>query len=140
VFWLICLEADRHWPQVLAAIERPDLADDPRYADAPTRLANSTALIADLDAAFVTRPLAEWAERFDEHDVWWAPVQSIVDVIADPQAQPGFVAMTPRAGEDPYRAVATPVDFDGHELRPGAVPRLGEHTDEVLDELRHLPL
>ena len=34
VFWLICLEADRHWPKVLAALERPDLADDPRYADA----------------------------------------------------------------------------------------------------------
>jgi crotonobetainyl-CoA:carnitine CoA-transferase CaiB-like acyl-CoA transferase len=138
VFWLICLEADRHWPQVLAAIERPDLADDPRYADAPARLANSAALIADLDAAFATRPLGEWAARFDEHDVWWAPVQSIVDVIADPQAQPGFVDMMPRSGEEPYRAVATPVDFDGHMMRAGAVPRLGEHTDEVLDELRRL--
>ncbi len=138
VFWLICLEAERHWPQVLAAIDRLDLADDPRYVDVTTRLENSVALIADLDAAFATRPLSEWAERFDEHDVWWAPVQSIVDVIADPQAQPGFVDMTPRDGEDPYRAVATPVDFDGHELRPGAVPRLGEHTDEVLDELSHL--
>ena len=137
VFWLICLEAERHWPQVLAAIDRVDLADDPRYADATTRLENSVALIADLDAAFATRPLSEWAERFDEHDVWWAPVQSIVDVIADPQAQAGFVDMTPRDGEDPYRAVATPVDFDGYEMRPGAVPTLGQHTDEVFEELSH---
>jgi crotonobetainyl-CoA:carnitine CoA-transferase CaiB-like acyl-CoA transferase len=66
--------------------------------------------------------------------VWWAPVNSIVDVIADPQARAAgaFVAMTPRDGEDPYEAVNNPVDFDGYTLQPGAVPRLGEHTDQVL--------
>jgi crotonobetainyl-CoA:carnitine CoA-transferase CaiB-like acyl-CoA transferase len=56
-------------------------------------------------------------------------------VIADPQARPGFVDMVPRTGEEPFRAVATPVDFAGHEQRPGPVPELGEHTDEVLTEL-----
>jgi crotonobetainyl-CoA:carnitine CoA-transferase CaiB-like acyl-CoA transferase len=134
IFWLICLEADRHWPQVLAAIERPDLAADPRFVDATARLANAADLIAELDAAFATLPLAEWADRFDADDVWWAPVQSIVDVIADPQAQSGFVAMTPRDGDQPFRAVATPVDFDGYRLIPGPVPRLGEHTEEVLGD------
>jgi len=138
IFWLICLEADRHWPKVLAAIDRPDLADDPRYADAVARMNHSADLIAEFDAAFATRPLAEWAARFDEHDVWWAPVQSIVDVVADPQAQSGFVEMTPRDGDEPFRAVATPVDFDGHEVRPGPVPSLGEHTAEVIAELRRL--
>jgi crotonobetainyl-CoA:carnitine CoA-transferase CaiB-like acyl-CoA transferase len=136
IFWLICLEADRHWPKVLAALERPDLADDPRYTDATSRMQHAADLIAEFDVAFATRPLSEWAERFDEHDVWWAPVQSIVDVIADPQAQNGFVDMTPREGDEPFRAVATPVDFDGHTVQPGPVPALGEHTDEVLDELR----
>jgi len=138
IFWLICLEGDRHWPNVLAAIERPGLADDERFADGSARLAHAADVIAELDAAFATRPLAEWADRFDEHDVWWAPVQSIVDVIDDPQAQPGFVEMTPRDGDEPFRAVATPVDFDGHVVRPGPVPNVGEHTDEVLAELRLL--
>ncbi len=137
IFWLICLEADRHWPKVLAALDRPDLGDDPRFADATLRMQNAAVLIAAFDEAFATRPLSEWAERFDEHDVWWAPVQSIVDVIADPQAQPGFVQMTPREGDEPFRAVATPVDFDGHTMRPGPVPLLGEHTTDVLAELRH---
>lgn len=133
-FWLICLEADRHWPKVLAALDRLDLAADPRFAGSKDRLAHSVELIAEFDAAFATRPLSDWAERFDEHDVWWSPVQSIVDVIADPQAAPGFVDMTPREGEEPFRAVATPVDFDGYEMRPGPVPALGEHTDEILAE------
>jgi len=134
-FWLICLEADRHWPKLLAAIERPDLGADERFTGARSRLEHSEELIAELDAVFATRPLDEWAERFDQHDVWWSPIQSIPEVIADPQAQPGFVDMTPRSGEEPYRAVATPVDFDGNRLRPGPVPEIGEHTSEVVEEL-----
>lgn len=133
--WLICLEADRHWPKVLTAIERPDLADDERYVSAKSRMQNCEPLIAEFDAVFATRTLDEWGQIFDANDVWWAPVQSIVDVIADPQAQPGFVDMAPRDGEEPYRAVRTPVDFDGFDMPAGPVPRLGEHTDEVLSEL-----
>ncbi|NND74005.1 MAG: CoA transferase [Ilumatobacter sp.] len=134
MFWLICLEADRHWPKLLAAIERPDLADDERFATAAGRMQHCEPLIARLDVVFAERPVAEWGRQFDEHDVWWAPVHSIEDVIADPQAQPGFVEMTPRDGGEPFRAVRTPVDFDGFDMPAGPVPDLGEHTDEVIAE------
>jgi crotonobetainyl-CoA:carnitine CoA-transferase CaiB-like acyl-CoA transferase len=136
-FWLLGLEADRHWPGLVAAIQRPDLAADERFVDAVARLRNSEALIAALDEVFATRTMDEWTERFDANDVWWAPINSIVDVIADPQARAAgaFVAMTPRDGEAPYEAVATPVDFEGWDRRPGPVPSLGEHTAEVLAEL-----
>jgi crotonobetainyl-CoA:carnitine CoA-transferase CaiB-like acyl-CoA transferase len=139
ILWLICLEADRHWPQVVAALDRPDLAGDERFSTPKGRLANYKELVAEFDAIFVTRPLAEWAERLDAHDVWWAPVQTLADVIADPQAQPGFVAMASHDGEEPFRAVNTPIDFDGHVIQPGRVPALGEHTAEVLGELSHPP-
>lgn len=43
--------------------------------------------------------------------------------------------MSPRDGENPYRAVNSPLDFDGHRTRPGPVPTLGEHTEQVLDSL-----
>ena len=134
-FWLICLEADRHWPNVVAALGRPDLAVDPRFVDAASRLANSVDLVAVLDEAFATRPYDEWAERFDAADVWYSPINSITDAVADPQvvASGGIVEMVPRDGEEPYRAIASPVDFDGRHQRPGPVPFLGEHTDEVLD-------
>jgi crotonobetainyl-CoA:carnitine CoA-transferase CaiB-like acyl-CoA transferase len=136
-FWLICLEADRHWPNVLAAIDRHDLATDPRFVDAPTRLANSVDLVATLDEVFATRSYAEWAARFDAVDVWYAPIHSLTDAIADPQvvASGALVAMTPREDEAPYQAIASPVDFDRRPQRPGPVPHLGEHTDEVLDSI-----
>lgn len=134
-FWLICLEASRHWPNLVAAIERHDLADDERFASAKSRLENCIDLIAELDAVFVTKPAAHWTDRFDQFDVWWAPIQSIAQVLEDPQAQAGIVDMTAREGEREFRSVATPIDFDGYELRPGLVPHLGEHTDEILGSL-----
>jgi hypothetical protein len=99
------------------------------------RLENATALVAELDAAFATRPMAHWRERLDHHDVWWSPIQSIAEVIDDPQAAPAFIQMANREGEREFRSVATPVDFAGYELRPGIVPHLGEHTEEVLSDL-----
>jgi crotonobetainyl-CoA:carnitine CoA-transferase CaiB-like acyl-CoA transferase len=136
-FWLLLLEADRHWPKLLASVGRSDLGDDPRYADAAARLANSEALIAELDEVFAGFDLDDLTARFDRHDVWWAPINTIADLIADPQAEAAgvFVEMTPRPGEDPYRAVRGPIDFGGHEFRPGPVPELGEHTESVLRDL-----
>jgi crotonobetainyl-CoA:carnitine CoA-transferase CaiB-like acyl-CoA transferase len=137
VFWLIGLEQDRHWPGLLAAIERPDLNDDPRFGSSPDRAKNSEALVAVLDEVFVTRTRDEWAEAFDTHDVWWSPVNTIADAVVDPQAiaAGAFVDMPEVAGEVPYRAVASPVDFDGHGHPAGKVPEPGEHTAEILAEL-----
>ena len=136
-FWLLLLEADRHWPKLVAALGMSELADDERFTDAKQRLANSEALIAELDDAFARFSFDDLVARFDEHDVWWAPINSIFDVIADPQAQANgsFVDMTPREGEAPYRAVNGPVDFGGREFRPGPGPALGEHTADVIAEL-----
>jgi crotonobetainyl-CoA:carnitine CoA-transferase CaiB-like acyl-CoA transferase len=136
--WLLMLQADRHWPKLLAALGRHDLADDPRFGDARSRRQNSEALIATLDDIFADHDFADLTARFDIHDVWWAPINSIVEAIDDPQVQASgaFVDMTPRDGEEPYRAVNGPVDFGGYTFRPGPVPQLGEHTAEVLDELQ----
>jgi crotonobetainyl-CoA:carnitine CoA-transferase CaiB-like acyl-CoA transferase len=136
--WLLLLEGDRHWPNLIAALDRADLAADERFADARARRTHSVDLVAALDQAFVLWNYDELVQRFDEHDVWWAPINSIADVIADPQAiaAGAFVDMTPRQGEAPYRAVNGPVDFDDRRPRPGPVPELGEHTVEVLAELR----
>jgi crotonobetainyl-CoA:carnitine CoA-transferase CaiB-like acyl-CoA transferase len=136
-FWLIGLEQDRHWPGLLAAIERPDLADDPRFVTAKTRAKACEELVATLDEVFASRTRDEWTAAFDAHDVWWAPVNTIADVVSDPQAiaAGAFVDMPVDEGEDPYWAVASPVDFDGHGHEPGRVPEAGEHTAEVLAEL-----
>ena len=137
-FWLLGLETDRHWPRLVAALGRPELEKDERFATARDRRKNAEALVALLDAEFATRLRAEWFDRFDEVDMWWAPVQTPEEVVADPQAiaAGAFVDVPDGAGAPAHRAVATPIDF-GREgaARIGPVPGLGEHTDEVLKEL-----
>lgn len=128
-FWLLGLEADRHFPGLLAAIEREDLADIENFKNARARSVNAAEFTAVLDAHFATQTYDYWTSRFDAHDVWWAPLNSIPEAIEDPQviASGAFVAMAPREGEEPYRAVNSPVDFSDYSPTYGPVPALGEH-------------
>jgi len=137
-FWLLGLEAERHWPKLARAVERPELTADPRFASARERRKNAHALVELLDAIFATRTLAEWSRRFDEVDLWWAPVQNQDEVVADPQVQAmdGIVSVPEAGGEGRFQAVATPLEFSAAAVGPqGPPPRLGEHTDAVLAEL-----
>ena len=63
-FWIVGLQAGRHWPPLCRAVGRPDWLTDPRYDTAQARAANSTELIAELDEIFATKPLDEWAKIF----------------------------------------------------------------------------
>ena len=128
-FWLLGLEADRHFPGLLTAIGREELAANENFTNARARSINSAEFTAVLDAHFATNTYLHWTTCFDEHDVWWAPLNSIADVVADPQAiaSGAFVDMTPQPGEAPYRAVNSPVDFSDYSPVYGPVPKLGEH-------------
>lgn len=136
-FWLLGLQADRLWPDLLRAIDRPEWATDPRYESMAARFANSAELVRELGEVFAARSLPEWGEIFDAEDVWWAPVQHAHEVVDDPQARAGggFVAV-PVEGSEPIEMVATPIDFAGTPWSPrSTAPELGQHTEEVLLEL-----
>jgi crotonobetainyl-CoA:carnitine CoA-transferase CaiB-like acyl-CoA transferase len=137
-FWLLGLEAERHWPKLAEAIERLELVSDSRWSGARDRRKNSRELVALLDEVFASRSLAEWAARFDEVGLWWAPVQTQDEVVADPQvrAMNGIVSVPEAGGEGEFQAVATPLEFSAAPVGPqGPPPKLGEHTDAVLREL-----
>jgi crotonobetainyl-CoA:carnitine CoA-transferase CaiB-like acyl-CoA transferase len=136
-FWLVGLEGERHWPPLCRAVGHPEWIGDPRFADPASRAANAGELIAMLDEIFAARSRDEWGAIFDaEEELWWAPVQDLEEVLADPQvAAAGGLVEVPD-GEGTTLLPATPVDFAGTPSAPrSAWPGHGEHTDAVLAEL-----
>jgi crotonobetainyl-CoA:carnitine CoA-transferase CaiB-like acyl-CoA transferase len=137
-FWLIGLEADRHWPDLARAVERPEWIEDARFASASARRHSCAELIAMLDEIFATRTRDEWGAAFDREGVWWAPVHDVDEVLADPQVRDGggFVDVPDEGGTTTM--IASPVDFAGTPWAPRAMPpEQGEHTDEILAEIGH---
>jgi crotonobetainyl-CoA:carnitine CoA-transferase CaiB-like acyl-CoA transferase len=138
-FWMLGLQGDRHWPDVIRAVDRPEWADDERFADLMARFANSAELVRELNAVFATKPMDEWARIFDREDVWWAPVQHAHELVDDPVARAagGFVSV-PVEGGEPVDMVASPIDFAGTPWSARSMPpEFAQHTEEVLLELGH---
>jgi crotonobetainyl-CoA:carnitine CoA-transferase CaiB-like acyl-CoA transferase len=131
-FYLVGVEAKRHLPSVLKAIGRPELIGDERFADARSIGKNSLELIKAFDAAFNAHPLSYWRAVFDQHDVWWAPIQTPAEVMEDVQAQSIGAWVT----VDNVKSVDAPIRFDGVNRSAVALPPgAGQHTREVLAEL-----
>ena len=137
-FWIVGLQGGRHWPPLCRAVGRLDWLTDPRFDSAHERAANAVELIGELDEIFATRPLDAWAKVFaTEPDFFWSPINSIEDVVADEQfhAAGGVVYVPDGDGSAPM--VATPADFHGTPWESrSAAPRLGEHTEKILAELK----
>jgi crotonobetainyl-CoA:carnitine CoA-transferase CaiB-like acyl-CoA transferase len=139
-FWLVGLEGDRHWPDLVRAVGHPEWIEDPRFATGNGRRKNCQELISLLDGIFATRSRTEWGEILDAHNVWWAPVQTTEELLADPQAwAAGAFVEVPdisSGAESTATMIASPVDFAGTPWAPRCMPpTIGQHTDEVLTEV-----
>jgi crotonobetainyl-CoA:carnitine CoA-transferase CaiB-like acyl-CoA transferase len=133
---LMFLQGDRYWPQFCRLVGRDDLVDDPRFADLAARRVNSQACVAELDAVFAARTFAEWKELLAGLDAPWAPVQSVREVIDDPQvAANGYVGEVSLDGGQAYRLPTVPVQLDEQAPALRRAPEHGEHTEAVLQEL-----
>ena len=128
---LVMLQPGKFWADVCRHIDRPELADDPRFADAASIAVNTPAAVEILREVIGSRTLAEWTERFGTLSGPWAPVQDALQVLADPQVRANEYIR--EAGE--LRLVSSPVQFDltPPQLRPG--PEFAAQTDEVLQDL-----
>lgn len=136
--WMLAVESTRHWPNLLRALDKQDLEQDPRFSDARARYKHKVELVDILDKAISEYNRDALAERFDLHDVWWAPVQTLDEVVADPQAiaAGAFIDIPGNDDEPEIGGAASPVSFGGTHPKPqGAAPELGQHTDEILTDL-----
>ena len=135
--WLLLnmLQGDVFWPEVCEHLGRPELIDDPRFAEGAARFENREECIAILDEEFAKHTLEEWNENLDTLEGVWAPMQSALELHDDPQAVAnGYLPeLTTPEGVD-FNLVASPVQFD--QVSPALTPHPehGQHTEEILLE------
>ena len=136
-FALGMIQSDRYWKDLCELVGRPDLASDPRFADAASRTHHRFDVIAELDKVFRTKPRAEWLEilRRDRNLVF-GPVNRIEDLIEDPQAIANeYVVDYEHPDYGTFKLAGLPLRFSQTpgDAR-GRAPELGEHTEEILTE------
>ncbi len=107
------------------------------YPNDAGRTAGVEQIIADFAARFREEPTAYWIERFVEHDIIGAPVQSYADVLDDPQAWAnGYLIELPHPVLGTIRVAGSPIQFGRSPTAPqGPPPELGDHTEHYLQEL-----
>ncbi|MCQ1767798.1 CoA transferase [Neorhizobium galegae] len=132
---------DKFWDALVEAIEGEALARDERFSQRLKRIDNYDALNAELNAIFSTRTRPEWVERFSKFDVPFAPINTIPDVVNDPQAQ-HLEMFVPVAGriEGAKETVRPAYSFDGeHAKTVRAAPVVNQHGDEIRAALQSNP-
>ncbi|MEJ2870442.1 CaiB/BaiF CoA-transferase family protein [Actinomycetospora sp. OC33-EN08] len=125
--------SEKFWRNLCAAMERPDLLDDPRFTPYRHREANYFALVPIVEAEFAKRSQAEWEELLTRFDVPFAPVQTMATYIEHPQTE--WLELFEPAAHG-MRLLRPPWRFDGTRPdRGGPTPRIGQHTREVAGEV-----
>jgi crotonobetainyl-CoA:carnitine CoA-transferase CaiB-like acyl-CoA transferase len=127
---------EKFWTGLVAALEAPALADDPRFATREARITHYEVLASELDCLFSQRPLAAWAERLGRNDVPFAPVNSIDEVIEDPQVGHLGLIVPVQQAHRAARAVRPPIQFAGkRSASVRAAPLLDEHGPAIRRQL-----
>jgi crotonobetainyl-CoA:carnitine CoA-transferase CaiB-like acyl-CoA transferase len=123
---------DGLYRKLCAALDRPDLAQDERYATNDARVRNRDSLVAELEAVFAGRTTAEWLRLLLAAEVPAGEIRGVRAALAAGNAT--SVVEHPAAGALPI--VNSPYGLEQASLRPPTPPPLlGQHTAEVLAEL-----
>jgi crotonobetainyl-CoA:carnitine CoA-transferase CaiB-like acyl-CoA transferase len=105
---------DKFWDALVEAIERPDLAKDPRFATRMDRVGNQATLREALLSIFRGRSRLEWMSRLEKADVPHAPVYNLEETLIDPQVRHlGVERSLSHPTEGALRTIRRPVIYDG---------------------------
>jgi len=134
---LAMLQSDQFWSRFCHATGLEDLEEDPRFVSHENRSENRTDLVQFITHAIGKRNIEEWEEIFNREELFHSRVQTVSEVINDPQAiENDFFLDVDEPSDYGMKLLASPILIDGK--RPpikSPAPVLGQNTEEVLLEL-----
>lgn len=135
-YLMLAVGNDGQFAAFCRVIQRPELAQDPRFATNPARVQNREALIPLLARIFHQRTTAEWLEALVAAKVPCSPVNDIPAALADPQAQARNMVqevVDSQGSRVPQVGPVAKMSETPPSIRT-APPYLGEHTAQILRE------
>jgi crotonobetainyl-CoA:carnitine CoA-transferase CaiB-like acyl-CoA transferase len=132
----LAVQNDGQWRRLCQIVlRRPELSDDERFRTNERRLAHREELEPLIEYLLRDDTRASVEARLTEADVPFGTINEMTDVLQHPQleARERWFDVPSPAG--PLRALHHPLNIAGLARPAGAVPALGEHTAQVLEEL-----
>ena len=134
---MICGGTDGIFRRLCQALEIPEVAEDPRFRDNPSRVKHCDVLRGLLSERTSRHRTRDLDRLLRAHKVPGSPIQSIDEVVDDPQVRANRIfEPEPHPKVPGYRDMKMSVRFDGERPPLRRVPPApGEHTREILSEL-----
>ena len=130
--FIVAAGNDKLFAGLCRAIGRPDLPEDPRFADNTARRVHVEALNAELAPVLAARSRAEWVRRLRAEEVPCGPINSIAEAIAWGRD----VNTRPTVSDGDFVSVRSPIRVDGEtQATVRRPPKIGEHSAEILAAL-----
>jgi crotonobetainyl-CoA:carnitine CoA-transferase CaiB-like acyl-CoA transferase len=128
---------DKHWRSFFEVIGQPQqFENDTRFSSQGERLKNIDAVYGYLAEALAKRSTAEWMDALGAADIPAARMNSLDDILADEHLEAiGFLQTTDHPSEGTIKEISIPTEWSvSQPALARHAPRLGEHTDEILEE------
>jgi len=136
-FCVITVGNDSQYQSFATLLSRPDLASDPRFSTNKLRVQNREILVPIIQTEMRQQTSEHWLRLCESHNVPAGPVNNIDQVFADPQVHARDMLVTlPLPDSSHLKLSGNPIKFSRTPIEyRSAPPKLGEHTDSVLDSL-----
>ena len=122
---------------ICIALEIEDLSGDPRFGTLQSQIEHKPILHKMFRDRYKTNTTVYWLARLEAQDLLCAPVRSLRDALQDGQTHHNGMIIEGEDGDQTLRLVGSPIRMSQAPVRVRRrPPRLGEHTEEVLAEVR----
>ena len=134
-YLFIMVVTTRMWDTLCAAIDRPNLVNDPRFETGPARLEHGDELHAEIAKWTLKRTKQEAMRELGEAGVPCSAVLDTLDLFTDPHlCERDFIQTVEHPTVGTVKLMRSPLRMSGSEVAMTAAPLLGQHTDDILSE------
>ena len=133
---LLAVQTEGQWKTFCETVcLHPEWETDERFTSPARRLTNREALEEMIEESLSTVPRDEVVRRLEVADIPFGSVNEVVEFVEHPQLAARDRWQTVASPAGPLKAIIPPFDLEGMVPRMGAIPDVGDHTDEILLDL-----